>query len=57
MNALLRFLKIASVAVLMVVQPTAHAADGDTIQSHTTQVNGVRLHYLRVGDSGPLHAA
>lgn len=49
MNALLRFLKIASVAVLMVMQTPAHATDGDTIQSHTTQVNGVTLHYLLAG--------
>lgn len=49
MNALMRFLNFASVAVLMVMQPIAHAADGDTIQSHATQVNGVTLHYLQAG--------
>lgn len=49
MNALLRFLQIASAAMLMVVQPTAHAADGDAIQSHTAEVNGLTLHYLKAG--------
>lgn len=47
MNALLRFLQMASAAMFMMVQPTAHAADGDAIQSHGVEVNGLTLHYLK----------
>ncbi|ANF57740.1 hypothetical protein [Halotalea alkalilenta] len=49
MNASLRFMQFAMAAVLMVLQPAAHAADGDAIQSHTAQINGVTLHYLQAG--------
>lgn len=49
MNAWLRVLQIASAVMFMVVQPTAHAADGDTIQSHRSEVNGLTLHYLKAG--------
>lgn len=49
MNVSLRFMQFAMAAVLMVLQPVAHAADGDAIKSHTAQVNGVTLHYLQAG--------
>lgn len=49
MNAMLRFFQFAAVAVLMALQPAAHAAEGDAIQSHTAKVNGVTLHYLQAG--------
>lgn len=49
MNVMLRFFQFAAVAVLMALQPAAHAAEGDAIQSHTAKVNGVTLHYLQAG--------
>lgn len=49
MNALLRSFQFATAAMMMAPQPAAHGADGDAIQSHTAQVNGVTLHYLQSG--------
>lgn len=51
MNTLLHPFQRAAIALLMAlaVQSTAHAADNDSIQSHSANVNGVTLHYLQAG--------
>ncbi len=49
MKSLLRSFRRAAVALLaLLAVSTAHAAN-DPIQSHSTEVNGVTLHYLQAG--------
>lgn len=51
MNAFLRPFQLAATALLMALAllSPARAADGDAIQHHTANVNGVTLHYLQSG--------
>jgi pimeloyl-ACP methyl ester carboxylesterase len=51
MNILLRPLQLAATALLMALamQSPARAANNDSIQSHTADVNGITLHYLQAG--------
>lgn len=43
------FRTVAALLVLLAVHATAQAADTTAIQSHTADVNGVTLHYLKAG--------